>query len=165
MLHMVAVHAKLRLHFQLQAAWIDSATEDDYWTTERTQRLHELLQNDEDDEAFCRGHEPDLSLGVANLCKSLTAQPAIRIFQHTRVELPPLGVPCIFDVELPQLNVLGVVCDFSAGLPQLNMACDFDKKTEGSVCVADGWLAADRELFKTNDSSLSVYSALVFGGK
>ena len=212
MLHMVAVHAELRLHFQLQAAWIDSATEDDYWTTERTQRLHELLQNDEDDdEAFCRGHEPDLNLNIANSCKSplveidyavvvplmclttgsfgleghprdypvalhpgiiisgtgnhLTAQTAVQIFQHTRVELTPLGVPCTFDVDLPQLNVLGVVCDFSAGLPQLNIAWDFDKKTERSVCVADDWLAADRELFKTNDSSLTVYSALVLGEK
>ena len=47
--HMAVVHAEMRLHLQLQAAWIDSVTEDDYWTTERTQRLHELLQNDEDD--------------------------------------------------------------------------------------------------------------------
>ena len=46
---MAVVHAEMRLHLQLQAAWIDSVTEDDYWTTERTQRLHELLQNDEDD--------------------------------------------------------------------------------------------------------------------
>ena len=65
--HMAVVHAEMRLHLQLQAAWIDSVTEDDYWTTERTQRLNELLQNDEDNIEKQNGRSfkiTDLSLMV-----------------------------------------------------------------------------------------------------
>ena len=51
------------------------------------------------------------------------------------------------------------------GLPQLDVQCDFGVKTDRSIRIVNDWLVADRELFEIIDSSLSVYSASVFGGE